>query len=225
MILPTRLAVFDVDGTLVDSQHNIVSTMISACERIGVAPPSPSATRQIIGLSLPEAIRTLLPDSPEATRQQVVMAYKSGFAELRQRQDHHEPLFPGVLATLDALDRQGWRLAVATGNSRRGLAMLIAHHRLEGRFVSMQTADDNPGKPNPAMLNRAIAEAGAQPSSAVMIGDTSYDMQMGRDAGTRTVGVGWGYHPPAELLRAGAESVVDSTGDLLVRLNSLFPQP
>jgi phosphoglycolate phosphatase len=224
MSLPIRLAVFDVDGTLVDSQHNIVATMTLACRQNGVLAPSPAATRQIIGLSLSEAIRTLLPDIPEATRQAVIMSYKNGFAELRQRQDHHEPLFPGMLAILDALDRQGWHLAVATGNSRRGLAALIAHHRLEGRFVSLQTADDNPGKPDPAMLHRAIAEAGAEAGTAVMIGDTSYDMQMGRDAGTRRIGVGWGYHPPAELLLAGAETVVETTGELLTRLNAMFPR-
>jgi phosphoglycolate phosphatase len=99
---------------------------------------------------------------------------------------------------------------------------MIERHGFAGRFVSLQTADDNPGKPHPAMLRRAIAEAGAEPGRTVMIGDTSYDMQMGRSAGARTVGVGWGYHAPEELLAAGAHVVVDDYPALVGSLSPLF---
>jgi phosphoglycolate phosphatase len=111
---------------------------------------------------------------------------------------------------------------VATGKSRRGLLAIIERHGFEGRFVSLQTADDNPGKPHPAMLRRAIAEAGARIEDSVMIGDTSYDMQMGRSAGVRAVGVGWGYHAPEELLASGADLVVESYPRLVDSLASLF---
>ena len=218
----TRLAVFDVDGTLIDSQHNNVASMVLACERSGLAAPAPAAIRRIIGLSLLEAATVLLPGTEPGSLLRVVEEYKLAFQELRTRADHFEPLFPGVMEALDALEAEGWILAVATGKSRRGLLMMIERHNLSGRFVSLQTADDNPGKPHPAMLRRALDEAGALPAEAVMIGDTSYDMQMGRSAGVRTVGVAWGYHAPAELLAAGADLLVESYPHLVGILPTLF---
>ncbi len=219
-----RLAVFDVDGTLIDSQHNIVASMLQACGRNGIAAPTAGAIRRIIGLSLPEAVTRLLPGTEPDMIDRVVEDYKLGFQELRARQDHFEPLFPGVMEALDILEKEGWILAVATGKSRRGLLLMIERHGFEGRFVSLQTADDNPGKPHPAMLRRAIAEAGAEPGCTVMIGDTSYDMQMGRGAGTRTVGVAWGYHAPEELLASGADVIVESYPRLAGLLAGLFVQ-
>ena len=220
----TRLAIFDVDGTLIDSQHNIVASMVRACECNELAAPAPEAIRRIIGLSLLEAATTLLPHIDPAVILRVVEAYKLEFQELRTRADHFEPLYPGVMEALDALETDGWILAVATGKSRRGLLMMIERHGLAGRFVSLQTADDNPGKPHPAMLRRALDEAGARADEAVMIGDTSYDMQMGRSAGMRTIGVGWGYHAPAELLAAGADLLVESYPHLVRVLPTLFVQ-
>jgi phosphoglycolate phosphatase len=220
-----RLAVFDVDGTLVDSQHNIVAAMRDAFLAHGLTPPAASAIRRIIGLSLLEAVAQLLPDGDEEACRGIAAAYKDGFVALRQRPDHHEPLFPGAAAALSALEQQGWLLAVATGKSRRGLLAMIERHQLQGNFVSLQTADDNPGKPHPAMLRRAIAEAGTAADLAVMIGDTSFDMQMGRAAGARAIGVAWGYHPPEDLLRAGAERVVASYDELLRCLAALFDRP
>ena len=158
----TRLAVFDVDGTLIDSQHNIVASMVQACERNHIAAPTHEAIRRIIGLSLAEAVTRLMPGAEPDLIARVVEDYKNGFAELRARPDHQEPLFPGVREALDALDAAGWSLAVATGKSRRGLLAMIERHGFEGRFVSLQNADDNPGKPHPAMLQRAIAEAGGR---------------------------------------------------------------
>jgi len=217
-----RLAVFDVDGTLIDSQHNIVASMLRACERNNVPAPADEAIRRIIGLSLLEAVMRLLPGAEADVIGRVVEDYKNGFAELRGQPEHHEPLYPGAVDSLDALEEQGWILAVATGKSRRGLLAMIERHGLAGRFVSLQCADDNPGKPHPAMLRRAIAEAGARAEQTVMIGDTSYDMQMGRSAGTRTVGVAWGYHAPTELLASGADRIVESYPLLAGVLSGLF---
>jgi phosphoglycolate phosphatase len=205
-----RLAVFDVDGTIVDSQHNIVASMTLACEQLGLTAPTANEIRRIIGLSLLEAVETLLPDIGPDMHRAVVEGYKDGFRTLRMRMDHQEPLFPGAVECFDRLAEDGWLLAVATGKSLRGLLAMIERHGLEGRFVSLQTADDNPGKPHPAMLRRALAEAGVAGDGAVMIGDTSYDMIMARDAGTRAIGVAWGYHAPQELLNSGAERVVES---------------
>jgi phosphoglycolate phosphatase len=217
-----RLAVFDVDGTIIDSQHNIVASMIEACEEHQLPPPTPAAIRQIIGLSLMEAIERLLPEADPEKLRDVAESYKQGFARLRLHPDHYEPMFPGAVAAFDALSRDGWLLAVATGKSRRGLLAMIERHELQGRFISLQTADDNPGKPHPAMLRRAISEAGAVATETVMIGDTSFDMRMGVGAGVHPIGVGWGYHPATELLEAGAERVVASFPELLEHLANLF---
>jgi len=222
MKLPTRLAVFDVDGTIIDSQHNIVASMLEACEEHQVPPPTPAAIRQIIGLSLMEAIERLLPDLDPDRLRDVAESYKLGFQRLRLRPDHYEPMFPGALAAFDQLAKEGWLLAVATGKSKRGLNAMIERHQLQGRFISLQTADDNPGKPHPAMLQRAISDAGALATETVMIGDTSFDMQMGVGAGAHPIGVGWGYHPTQELLGAGAERVVGSFPELVEHLAILF---
>jgi phosphoglycolate phosphatase len=225
LLQPPHLAVFDVDGTLIDSQHAIVAAMTAACCETGIAAPPPAHIRRIIGLSLTDAVSLLLPDIGAGLRDAVIDAYKRDFARQRSLAEHHQPLFDGARAALDTLSAAGWLLAVATGKSRRGLAAMLERHGLGGRFVSLQTADDNPGKPHPAMLRRAIAEAGAQAAATVMIGDTSFDMQMGRAAGTRTLGVAWGNHRPAELLDAGAERVVERYDQLPASVTGLLAPP
>ena len=115
---------------------------------------------------------------------------------------------------LDGLRADGWLLGVATGMSTRGLTHCLATHGITRLFATLQTADDHPSKPHPAMLEAALLEAGADPGEAVMIGDTVFDMFMARDAGVRAIGVDWGYHPPQELIAAGAEGVVASPAEL-----------
>jgi phosphoglycolate phosphatase len=189
---PPRLVVFDCDGTLVDSQHAIVACMRDAFSVHGCAAPEDAAIRQVIGLSLDEAVARLA--AAGAPAEKVAEAYRQAFFAMRSRPDFHEPLFPGVAAALDALDSAGCLLGVATGKARRGLLATLERHGLCGRFVTLQTADLNPGKPHPAMLLRAMAETGADPDRTVLVGDTSYDMEMARRAGARAVGVAWGYH-------------------------------
>lgn len=209
-----RLAVFDVDGTLVDSQHNIVSAMSEAWMKLDLGMPRPEDVRRIIGLSLVEACSVLLPFSPPGMHRAVAEAYKDAFRALRLLPDTMEPLFPGVIEALDELEAQGWILGLATGKSRRGVQSVLAAHGLEGRFVTIQTADDNPGKPNPRMLLRAAAEVGADPAEVVMIGDTAFDMMMASAARTAALGVSWGYHSLDELRGSGAQMVVDSFDNL-----------
>jgi phosphoglycolate phosphatase len=121
-----------------------------------------------------------------------------------------EPLFEGIPEALDVLEAEGWLFGVATGKSDRGLTHILAAHGLTHRFLTLQTADRHPSKPHPSMIEQAMADVGAAPETTVMIGDTSYDMLMARAAGTRALGVAWGYHPPAELHAAGAHAVADS---------------
>ncbi len=210
----TRLAVFDCDGTLVDGQADICDIMVSAYERADIASPSRNDIRRIVGLSLPVAIRQLSPEVDEETVRTIVEFYKSGYFARREAGHLHEPLYDGIAELLHTLHADGWALAVATGKSDRGLAAVLAAHGLTDLFVSLQTADRHPSKPHPAMLEAALFEAGAQASQAVMIGDTTFDIDMGRAANVASIGVAWGYHAPQELSACGAIGVAKDTAQL-----------
>jgi phosphoglycolate phosphatase len=206
-----RLVVFDVDGTLVDSQAHILASMERAFAAIDRPAPPRAAVLGIVGLSLPVAMARLAPDAADAVRT-LVDAYKTAFADLRQSGDGValSPLYPGALDCLAALAAKPWTfLGVATGKSRRGLAHLIELHDLGSTFQTVQVADDHPSKPHPAMLEACLAATGVDAKNATMIGDTTYDIEMGRAAGFRTIGVSWGYHPVSALREARADLVVD----------------
>jgi phosphoglycolate phosphatase len=211
----TRLIVFDCDGTLVDSQHLIIDAMRVTFESRGLPPPTDDAVRHIVGLSLGEAIGQLVPGIRQDDLDALVDGYKQTFQAMRRQPLFHEPLFEGARETLHELERRGHLLAVATGKSDRGLASVLQHHALERLFVSLQTADRHPSKPHPSMLEAAMRETGSAPHQTIMVGDTSYDMQMARAAGVRAIGVGWGYHAVAALELAGAEVIVDRFEQLL----------
>ena len=202
-----RLVVFDVDGTLVDSQAHILGAMTLAFAAVGLPMPPREAVLNIVGLSLPQAFARLMPGAEVSVIEGLVDGYKSSFGTMRA--GNLSPLYPGARAALDGLRAQGdLVLGVATGKSRRGLDHVLSAHALGGHFVTTQVADDHPSKPHPSMLQACLAETGAR--GGVMIGDTSYDIEMGRAAGFLTLGVSWGYHPVAELERAGADLVIDS---------------
>jgi phosphoglycolate phosphatase len=170
--------------------------------------------RRIVGLSLPVAMRHLAPDEPASAHARLVDAYKQAFFDARTRGQVSEPLFDGVPELLRALHAGGWRLGVATGKSDRGLHGCLTLHGVRDLFATLQTADRHPSKPHPAMIEAAMAEAGASPRDTVMIGDTTYDIEMARAAGVRALGVAWGYHAPDELLAAGAEAVAATAAEL-----------
>lgn len=210
-----RLALFDCDGTLVDSQANICLAMEQAFVLHGLRPPERNAIRRIVGLNLVEAMRGLLPLVGDAQHRAMAEDYKQAFYTMRARGAlADEPLFDGMIAALDALAERGWLFGVATGKSDRGLAHVLSLHGIADRFVTLQSADRHPSKPHPSMIEQAMADAGASPATTVMIGDTSYDMLMARAAGTRALGVAWGYHPPEELRDAGAHDVAATVADL-----------
>ncbi|NBR32253.1 MAG: HAD family hydrolase [Sphingomonadaceae bacterium] len=213
-----RLALFDCDGTLVDSQQNIILCVNAAFERAGLAPPTRAATKAIVGLSLLPAMQALLPDASHDLHVQLAEDYKTAFQRMRGQGLVEEPLFDGIAAALDALEAEGWLLGVATGKSDRGLDLCLRHHGLRDRFITLQTADRHPSKPHPSMVEQAMADAGAAPHTTVMIGDTSFDMAMGVAAGARSLGVSWGYHPVDDLWAAGAYHVTDHPDFLLEAL-------
>ncbi len=214
-----KLAVFDCDGTLIDSQVNILRAMAQSFERHGLVPPPAHDIRRIVGLSLVESMQVLLPEAEPVLHESLAQDYKHAFQRLRaDRSLDPEPLYPGVAEGLAALSARGWLLGVATGKSDRGLALALEHHGIAGHFVTLQTADRHPSKPHPAMLRAAMAEAGASTEQSVIIGDTVFDMAMGANAGVRAIGVDWGYHETDELLEAGAELVVTDMAALLEAL-------
>jgi len=216
------LAVFDCDGTLVDSQHNIVAAMTEAWRVFGLRPVAGAAVRRVVGLPLVDAIAVLFPEGERRDHIALSDLYKDAFREFRQRSDHHEPLYPGAVETLDTLDAAGILLAVATGKSRRGLIATLDRHGLADRFTVLKTADDAPGKPNPDMLLAAMEETGALPQTTVMIGDTVFDIEMAMNARTSAIGVSWGYHDPAELVSAGASGIVDRFDDVVEAVAALW---
>lgn len=217
--MTVRLAVFDCDGTLVDSQANILLAMHDVFAAAGLPMPDAHATRRVVGLSLVEAMAALAPGLEPATHVRLAADYKTAFQQRRfDKRLDPEPLYPGIAEGLATLANAGWLLGVATGKSDRGLALILEHHDLAHHFVTLQTADRHPSKPHPAMLQAALAEAGAEPAGSVMIGDTVFDIAMARNAGVRAVGVDWGYHDDHELHDAGAALVVSTMDELLEEL-------
>jgi phosphoglycolate phosphatase len=216
-----KLVVFDCDGTLVDSQHGIRACMIEACRGAGLAEPGPEAIRKVIGPSLEHAIRLLFPDCEAAAHEDLAVRYRRAAQAFRQSGAYEDPLFPGMREALQALEGPGVRFGIATGRNRRGLVHILASLGLERLFVTLQTPDTCRGKPDPEMLERAMAETGSLADETVFIGDTSFDMQMARNAGTAAVGAGWGYHGPDELIGAGAEVVASSPSALPALLGVL----
>ena len=209
-----RLAIFDCDGTLVDSQANICIAMEHAFGEAGMVPPPRNAIRRIVGLSLFEIMRTLLPDANDGVHSEMVERYRSSYLAMRNNGLEHEPLYDGMHALLGELQANGWLLGVATGKSDRGLERCLDGHGIRDLFISLQTADRHPSKPHPSMIEQALADSGAAVADTVMIGDTVYDIHMGVAAGCATIGVGWGYHPLDELREAGAGYLVETMEEL-----------
>jgi phosphoglycolate phosphatase len=219
-----RLAVFDVDGTLIDSQDLIVAAMARAFEETGHACPPRAEVLAIVGLSLPEAMAVLAPHLAAEIRDDLIRHYRDGFVSRREAATSAlAPLYPGARDALDRLSaRRDAVMGIATGKARPGLDHLFATHPIGHYFATTQTADAHPSKPHPSMLLRALAETGCPAERAVMIGDTEYDMAMGKAAGYATIGVTWGYHPRARLAAAGADVLIDGYDALDSALAALW---
>jgi len=223
---PLRLVIFDVDGTLVDSQGDIIAAMTRAFAAVDLPMPDRQTVLATVGLSLDVLFARLLPDADGALHHRMAEAYKSAYMELRAEAGvaQSSPLYPGAIETLRALHAvPDVLLGVATGKSKRGLDKLIEGHRLDGLFVTQQVADFHPSKPHPAMILQALSETGVEVADAVMVGDTSFDMEMAQSAGVRGIGVAWGYHPVGDL--TAAHHVIESFDALPVTLRDMWGVP
>ncbi|MCA0042452.1 HAD-IA family hydrolase [Celeribacter litoreus] len=221
-----KLVIFDVDGTLVDSQAYIIMSMSAAFAEAGRPAPDRGEILSIVGLSLPLAMRELAPDVDDETLGRMVEAYKSAFQKHRLAQGAAaSPLYPGAEEMVRRLAGRGdLYLAIATGKSRRGLNALLDGWDFADVFVSTQSADEHPSKPHPSMVETCLMECGLEASDAVVIGDTTYDMEMAKAARCHAIGVNWGYHGPDALLTAGAVEVLSDFSALETALTRLWPE-
>jgi phosphoglycolate phosphatase len=218
-----KLIIFDCDGTLVDSQHMICAAMQQAFLDHRIECPPREKLLSIVGLSLVEAFVRLGEGEKAFPIDTLVERYKAAFFAMRAAQTDMEPLFPGVRETVEELAaRPDTLLGIATGKSQRGVRMVLGHHGLLDRFCTIKTADDAPSKPHPGMVMEAMREAGALPGETVVIGDTTYDIEMARAAGAAAIGVAWGYHPAAELQAAGAFEVIADCALLPASIDRVF---
>jgi phosphoglycolate phosphatase len=209
-----KLAIFDIDGTLVDSRRIIHDAMLHAYDRVGLADPGFDRIRKVIGLGLRQAFSALEPDAPEDILNELETAYVEAFVIFRETQEGREPLYEGALDLLERLHRDGWQLGVATGKSRRGVANIFRMHGLERLFHASVCADDGPGKPHPFMVQENLRLTGACPTRTIVIGDATHDMAMAKAAGVRGLGVCWGFALADELREAGAHEIHECYGSL-----------
>lgn len=216
------LVMFDMDGTLIDTEALIAEHMAATFVGAGLQPPTPAESRRVIGLSLPIALARLANNDDPAVVDRLVTDYRTNFhASLLQAGDR-EPMFPGALEALHRLHaRDDVSLGIATGKGLKGVHRFLEHRGVSEYFVTLQTPDHNPSKPNPGMLLRAMAETGATPAETIMVGDTTFDIEMGKAAGAKAIGVTWGYHDPAELIAAGADIMIDHYSELDAAIEKL----
>jgi len=205
-----RLLVFDWDGTLVDSTAIISGAIQRACCDLGLPPPADAAARFVIGLGLADALRQVAPTLAPAEYPRLTERYREHYLA----RDAEIPLFKGAREMLDELDAHGFLLAVATGKSRVGLARALKHQGLERRFVASRCADEGFPKPHPDMLVTLMEHCGADPSETLMIGDTSHDLELARNAGASAVAVTYGAHTAESLVAFAPLAMVSSIAEL-----------
>jgi phosphoglycolate phosphatase len=204
------LLVFDWDGTLMDSAAAIVASLQGACRDLGLPVPGDEQARYIIGLGLNDALSHILPSVEAARYPEVVERYRVHFLRL----DAGTGLFPGVTQVIADLHATGYRLAIATGKSRRGLARALAATGLRDYFHATRCADEGHSKPHPGMLQALMDELDIAPGRTLMIGDTTHDLEMARAAGVAGLGVAYGAHPRDALDACGPLACLHSVAEL-----------
>lgn len=221
--LGPKLVIFDCDGTLVDSQHMIIEATTMAFAAYGLRPLPRDHVLGGVGLSLVEAMRRLLPEAEDGQVVAMADSYREAFFELRSQANTHEPLYDGAREVIAALTtHDDILLGIATGKARRGINAILEREGFACSFATIQTADNAPSKPHPGMIEQALNEVGAERGAAVMIGDTTYDIEMAHNAGVASIGVVWGYHPFEDLSEACPSAIVDDFDGLLHEVHRII---
>ena len=217
-----KLALFDYDGTIVDSAIMIVEGAIAAFRMCGLPDPNPQKVRENIGKPLAIALDEYMPPGYNVTPEQISEAYRSWYAEQGRLGLQNEPLYTGVVDLLKELKADEWLIGIATNKSRIGLTNGLAKHDMSNFFDITLTTDENIPKPNPAMAIKAMKDLGIQDKFCVIIGDTINDIGLGVNAGITSIGVTWGYNDKNLLLTAGATHLVDNASDLSKLMKTMF---
>ncbi|MDD5612572.1 MAG: HAD-IA family hydrolase [Gallionella sp.] len=204
------LIVFDWDGTVMDSTAVISSSIQAACRDLGLPVPSDEAARHVIGLGLEDVLRHAVPDAPEAMDGPLVERYRHHFLA----QDMAIPLFEGARETIIELYEGGFSLGVATGKSRAGLERVMESTGMKRYFHATRTADQTFSKPHPAMLFELMDELEASAERTLMVGDTTHDLLLAQNAGVDALAVGFGAHPPEQLLELRPLALLDDFAQL-----------
>jgi phosphoglycolate phosphatase len=218
--MTSKLVVWDVDGTLVDSRETIFESMQSAFAAAGLPRPLYAAVRQVVGLGLVEGIGVLLPGAEPEVLERAADAYREAFGSRVRQSGYIEPLYDGAAETLDRLRAAGWKIAMATGKSRRGVETIIRMHGWADLFDSTHCSDDGPGKPHPAMVLEAMKALGVRPERTIVVGDTAHDMRMAKAAGAYAQGVSWGFHTADEVQEGGADHIAHDFAELNAQLDA-----
>ena len=222
MIKNLKLALFDYDGTIVDSAGMIVQGAIEAFRMCGLPDPDPQKVRENIGRPLAVALDVYMPVGYTVTPEQISEAYRSWYAEQGRLGLQNEPLYPGMVELIHELKSNDWLIGIATNKSRVGLSNGLAKHNLSNIFDITLSTDENIAKPNPAMALRAMKELGVKEKYSVIIGDTINDIGLGVNSGITSIGVTWGYNNRKLLMSAGANHLVDNAQELSKLMNKLF---
>jgi len=206
-----KLVIFDWDGTLMDSVDRIVSSMQSAAKAVGLAIPSNDAAKQIIGLSIPEALKELFAGITDEQIETMRLQYKYEYLE---GDTTPTPLFDDAINLLTQLKQERKLLAVATGKGREGLNRVLQVSETNGFFHTTRCAGEMPSKPDPEMLISILAELNIASHEALMIGDTSHDLKMAQNAGVDSIGVTFGVHNKEVLEQYAPKAIVGSLSEL-----------
>lgn len=205
------LIIFDWDGTLMDSEAKIVRCFREAAKDAGAPFPGDAAVSNIIGLGLMEAVEAIFPDIDNNMRDAVLEGYRDHFLIHDQTA---MPFFPDVAEGLEALTQSGYQMAVATGKARRGLSRVLDNSPLESYFQVTRCADETRSKPHPLMLEEILLETGVPPQRAIMVGDTTYDLEMANNAGIDSLAVSYGVHPCERLTQYTSNACMHSFRDV-----------
>lgn len=205
-----NLIVFDWDGTLMDSTAAICKSIQVAAEELGLPIPNKKIASHVIGLGLYEAMEVVMPNADSHTHHQMAMNYKRLYTEFSKE----ITLFDGVIEMLEELSDQNYTLAVATGKSRRGLNFAMEQTKTTRFFQATKTVDESFSKPHPGMLLDLTDELGMPLNQTVMVGDTTHDLLMAKNAGISSIGVQYGAHPLDELKRFNPLYIADSVQNL-----------